>query len=106
MLHSFLFKEFKKLMLIILKIKDSSDQPDKYLYTPLAHKINDIVIPKYMSDLFRPKIVKNQVPKDEPINHSAPRSSQNENEKSNQSDKVNSLSQKVIALFFTIYLYE
>lgn len=57
-----------------------------------------------MSELFKTKVVK--VSKDEPINHNAPRSSQNENEKSNQSDKVNSLSQKVIALLFIIYLYD
>ena len=59
-----------------------------------------------MSELFKPKVVKNHVPKDEPINQNASRSSQNENEKSNQSDKANSLSQKVIALLFINYLYD
>lgn len=45
-----------------VKGKDTSDQPEKYLYTPLAHKINETIIPKYMAELVRQKVVvKNEV---------------------------------------------
>lgn len=31
-----------------------SNFPEKCLYTPLAHKINEICIPKYMNELTKP----------------------------------------------------
>lgn len=50
------------MILNYVKGKDTSDQPEKYLYTPLAHKINETIIPKYMAELVRQKVVvKNEV---------------------------------------------